>query len=213
MLCNCPRSERSMAITLHRGRSPLGTGFRRYRRASIPRRWVSIPIATGCASFSFRGGDGDAHLVHFRAGPVQGTELTRLLADPSVVKLFHYAALTSPSSSSFGVIGEPIWCTKIASKLTRTYTDRHGLKDLCQELLDIEISKQQQSSDWGATPQRGAACLCSLRRPPSARAKGFPAVCLAREGRTELAAACFRYLPSAPGSTSIGWAEEEIFAH
>ena len=159
-------------------------------------------------------GDGTAALVQVdREG--EAPELKRLLADESVLKIFHYARFDVAVLKHYlGVNTAPVYCTKIASKLARTYTDRHGLKDLCRELLGIELSKQQQSSDWGAAElspdQRNYAAsdvlyLHALKE----RLDGM----LEREGREHLARACFSFLPTRAELDLKGWAEMDIFAH
>jgi ribonuclease D len=160
-------------------------------------------------------GDGTAHLVHFPEPRYAAPRLGALIADPAVTKLFHFARFdVAVLRRHLGVEATPLYCTKIASRLTRTYTDRHSLKDLCKELLDVELSKQQQSSDWGAadlTPEqlKYAAAdvlhLHALRRRLDAM--------LAREGRRELAEACFRFLPTRAALDLAGWAAEDIFQH
>lgn len=160
-------------------------------------------------------GDGSADLVQIAAGQSAAPNLTRLLADETVTKLFHFARFDiAVLFHAFGVMAEPLYCTKIASRLTRTYTDRHGLKDLVKELLDVDLSKQQQSSDWGSDvlsdAQRAYAAsdvlhLHDLREKLDQR--------LAREGRTELAAGCFRFLPVRARLDLAGWQDEDIFAH
>lgn len=159
-------------------------------------------------------GDGTAALVQIdREG--EAPELKRLLADESVLKIFHYARFDVAVLKHYlGVSTAPVYCTKIASKLARTYTDRHGLKDLCRELLGIELSKQQQSSDWGAaelsSDQRNYAAsdvlyLHALKE----RLDGM----LEREGREHLARACFSFLPTRAELDLEGWADMDIFAH
>jgi ribonuclease D len=160
-------------------------------------------------------GDGTADLVQIAPGQREAPNLTRLLADPAVTKLFHFARFDiGVLFHAFGVMTTPIYCTKIASRLTRTYTDRHGLKDLVKDLLDVEISKQQQSSDWGAATLSEAQLayaasdvlyLHALREKLDER--------LAREGRRDLAEACFRFLPARSRLDLAGWSEEDIFSH
>jgi ribonuclease D len=160
-------------------------------------------------------GDGDAHLVRVPKGSSQAPNLTRLLGDPARLKLFHYARFdVGMLLHTFGVITAPVFCTKIASRLVRTYTDRHGLKDLLRELLDIDVSKQQQSSDWGAetlTPAQidyAASDVLHLHRLHEALEAR-----LAREGRTALARACFDFLPHRAALDLAGWADQDLFAH
>lgn len=167
-------------------------------------------------------GDGSAHLVRF--GPsardatlaaIEAPNLVRLLADPKIVKIFHYARFDlAMIRRSLGVYCAPVFCTKIASKLVRTFTDRHGLKDLCRDLLGIELSKQQQSSDWGAaalTAEQIAYAASDVLHLHALREKLV--AMLAREDRTALANACFEFLATRSELDLCGWNEEDIFAH
>lgn len=161
------------------------------------------------------GGDGNAHLVQVAAGDSPAPNLRRMLADPGVLKLFHFGRFDiAVLLHRFGVLTAPVYCTKIASKLVRTYTDRHGLKDLLREMLEVDVSKQQQSSDWGAAAltqaqmDYAASDVLHLHRLREALD-----VRLAREGRTELARACFGFLPHRAALDLAGWADEDIFAH
>jgi ribonuclease D len=160
-------------------------------------------------------GGGGAELVQIAQGQRNAPNLVRLLADPKVLKLFHYGRFDiAVLANAFGALASPVYCTKIASKLTRTYTDRHGLKDLVRELLGVEISKQQQSSDWGAatlTDAQQAYAASDVLYLHALREK-LDAV-LAREGRTEVADACFGFLPMRARLDLLGWAETDIFAH
>lgn len=160
-------------------------------------------------------GDGTAHLVQFAPGDYAAPNLKRMLADPKVLKLFHFARFDMAMFRQYvGVVTAPVYCTKIASKLVRTYTDRHGLKDLVKELLGVDMSKEQQSSDWGAAELSdkqlayAASDVAHLHRLRDALD-----TMLAREGRTALAAACFGFLPSRVELDLAGWAETDIFAH
>jgi ribonuclease D len=160
-------------------------------------------------------GDGDAHLVRIAQGGAEAPNLAALLADPDRLKLFHFGRFDiAVLAHRFGVLARPVWCTKIASKLVRTYTDRHGLKNLCAEILGVDLSKQQQSSDWGAPEitEAQAAYAASdvlyLHRLRDALAER-----LAREGRTEMAEACFRFLPDRAALDLAGWPEIDIFSH
>jgi len=163
-------------------------------------------------------GDGNAHLVQMPKPGPEGTlsapNLVRLLTDPGVTKLLHFARFDlAIMQRSFGVITTPVYCTKIASRLVRTYTDRHGLKDLVKELLGIELSKQQQSSDWGAaelTPEQVAYAGADVLYLHALKERLDKM--LAREGRTELAAACFAFLPVRAALDLGGW-PDDIFAH
>lgn len=160
-------------------------------------------------------GDGVCHAVQFAPGAYDAPNLKRLLADPNVLKLFHFARFDVAMFQRYlGVTTQPIYCTKIASKLVRTYTDRHGLKDLVKEVLNVELSKEQQSSDWGAPTLterqlsyagNDVAYLHRLRTALD--------VMLAREGRTALAQACFDFLPARTKLDLLGWNEVDIFAH
>lgn len=160
-------------------------------------------------------GDGDAHLVRIARGQARAPNLERLLTDASVLKLFHFGRFDIAALyKAFGALASPVYCTKIASKLTRTYTDRHGLKALLDELLGIDISKLQQTSDWGAEELTQAQLdyaasdvlyLHALKDKLDER--------LAREGRTGLAEAAFAFLPSRALLDLAGWADEDIFAH
>jgi ribonuclease D len=160
-------------------------------------------------------GDGSADVVQIPKGHTDAPNLKKLLADPKITKIFHFARFDiAVLYHSLGVMPQPIYCTKIASRLTRTYTDRHGLKDLVREVLNIELSKQQQSSDWGSSSLSEAQLayaasdvlhLHALREKLDAM--------LAREGRAELAQACFEFLPSRAKLDLCGWEAEDIFAH
>ncbi len=161
------------------------------------------------------GGDDDAHLVQVAQGHTEAPNLCRMLADPDVLKLFHFGRFDIAALLyAFGTLAAPVYCTKIASKLVRTYTDRHGLKNLLGELLNVDVSKQEQMSDWGAETLTEAQLtyaasdvkyLHGLKEKLDAR--------LAREGRTELAQACFEFLPSRARMDLAGWPEIDIFAH
>lgn len=161
------------------------------------------------------GGDGNAHLVQVAKGQTSAPNLERLLTDPDVLKLFHFGRFDiAAMQKAFGALAAPVYCTKIASKLIRTYTDRHGLKYLLQELLNIDISKQQQSSDWGAESLTSAQLdyaasdvlyLHRLRDELNTR--------LSREDRMDLAQACFDFLPQRALLDLAGWPEIDIFAH
>jgi ribonuclease D len=161
-------------------------------------------------------GDGHAHLVQIAPGQRTAPNLTRLLADPAVVKLFHFARFDIAALyNAFGVFTAPVWCTKIASRMVRTFTDRHGLKYLLQDLVGVDVSKQQQTSDWGAaelTPAQldyAASDVLYLHR-----LKAELESRLAREGRTALAQACFDFLPARGQLDLLGWDEpNDIFHH
>jgi len=160
-------------------------------------------------------GDGDAHLVQVARGQTEAPNLARLLSDPDVLKLFHFGRFDiAVMYHAFGALAAPVYCTKIASKLVRTFTDRHGLKYLLQELVEVDISKQQQTSDWGtpvlseAQKAYAASDVLYLHRLRAALDE-----MLAREGRTDLARACFEFLPARAQLDLVGWPELDIFAH
>ncbi len=173
------------------------------------------PIRDRLCLVQLSSGDGTAHLVQIARGQTMAPNLVRMLAEPQVLKLFHFGRFDIAAlAHAFGVVTAPVYCTKIASKLVRTYTDRHGLKYLLSELLGVDISKQQQTSDWGAealsqAQQEYAASdvlyLHRLRAELDIR--------LAREERTELAQKCFDFLPARAALDLAGWPETDIFAH
>jgi len=161
------------------------------------------------------GGDGNAHLVQIAKGQTSAPNLVRLLEDPAVLKLFHYGRFDIAALyHTFGALTAPVYCTKIASRLVRTYTDRHGLAKLLQELLQVDISKQQQSSDWGAPElteaqiDYAASDVLYLHRLRDSLNE-----MLLREGRMEMAQACFDFLPTRAKLDLAGWPETDIFAH
>jgi ribonuclease D len=160
-------------------------------------------------------GDGSADVVQIPAGKVASPNLVRLLSDPKKLKLFHFARFDlAVLYKTYGVMAGPVFCTKIASKLTRTYTDKHGLKDLVRELLGIDLSKQQQSSDWGAAKLTDAQLTYAASDVLHLHAlKERLDQMLARENRTALAEACFRFLPTRVELDLGGWADTDIFAH
>ena len=160
-------------------------------------------------------GDGDAHLVQFAAGCYDAPNLRRLLVDPGVVKLFHFARFDIAMIYRYlGVMPQPLYCTKIASRLARTFTDRHGLRDLCKDLLGVDLKKEQQSSDWGAvslTDEQLRYAASDVLHLHALRARLDQM--LAREGRGELVLRCFEFLPARALLDLAGWAEQDIFAH
>ena len=174
-----------------------------------------IPYRDRLCVIQLSSGDGNAHLVQIAQDQTHAPNLTAMLTDPEILKLFHYGRFDiAVLLHRFGVATAPVYCTKIASKLVRTYTDRHGLKNLLQELLGVDISKQQQSSDWGAAElneaQKAYAAsdvlyLHRLRAELDER--------LAREGRTGLAKECFDFLPTRARLDLEGWPDTDIFSH
>ena len=203
-----------MAIHLHKGDLPDGLGFG--DSVAIDSETMGLnPLRDRLCLLQLSAGDGECHLVQFAAGQYAAPNLRRLLADPAVLKLFHFARFDVAVIRQYlGVVCRPIYCTKIASRLTRTFTDRHSLKDLCRELLGVDLSKQQQSSDWGAATlskeqlEYAASDVLYLHRI----AKQLDEM-LQREHRRELAAACFDFLPNRAALDLAGWGEVDIFAH
>jgi ribonuclease D len=160
-------------------------------------------------------GDGSADVIQIAPGQKKAPNLVSLLRNRGITKLFHYGRFDlAVLYNAFGVMPEPVFCTKIASRLTRTYTDRHGLKDICFELLGVGLSKAQQSSDWAAetlSPEQleyAASDVLYLHR-----LRDVLAGRLTRDGRTKEADACFRFLPTRAKLDLMGWGEEDIFAH
>ena len=160
-------------------------------------------------------GDGDAHMVQIKKGQSEAPNLCAILASPKVLKLFHYGRFDiAAMQNAFGTATAPVYCTKIASRLVRTYTDRHGLKNLLHDLLEVNLSKHQQSSDWGAPNlsdaqlEYAASDVLYLHRLREALNKR-----LVREGRMEIAQSCFDFLPARANLDLLGWPETDIFAH
>ena len=203
-----------MAFHLHKNDLPAGLVLG--PRVAIDSETMGLnPWRDRLCLVQLSAGDGEVHLVQFEKGSYDAPNLKRLLTDPKVTKLFHFARFDVAIFRKYlGVSTTPIYCTKIASKLVRTFTDRHGLKDLCRDLLGVEISKQEQSSDWGApvlteAQLRYAASDVLHLHQLADRLD----VMLAREGRKDLAAACFGFLPARAELDLAGWPEEDIFAH
>jgi len=203
-----------MAITLHKGDLPAGLVFGDIVALDSETMGLN-PQRDRLCLVQLSRGDGDVHLVQFEPGAYAAPNLKRLLTDPSVVKLFHYGRFDiAMLYKHLGVLTAPVWCTKIASKLTRTYTDRHGLRDLCRELLGIDLSKQQQSSDWGAavlTEEQLAYAASDVLHLH--RLKEILGGLIDREGRRDVASACFDFLPMRARLDLLGWSTEEIYAH
>lgn len=203
-----------MTFQLHQGDLPDGLTFS--GAVAIDTETLGLnPHRDRLCLVQVSSGDGTAHLVQILPGQNQAPNLQALLADRSVTKLFHFARFdVAVLFKTFGVMPEPVWCTKIASRLVRTYTDRHGLKDLTRELLGVDISKQQQSSDWGADNLSDAQLayaatdvlyLHQLRDRLEAL--------LRREGRSQLADACFAFLPIRAALDLTGFEDQDIFSH
>ena len=203
-----------MSHTLHRGDLPDGVEFG--DSVAVDTETMGLaPHRDRLCLVQLSAGDGNAHLVQLAAGEYGAPQLKRLLGDPRVTKLFHFARFDLAVLCRYlGIMAEPVYCTKTASRLVRTFTDRHGLRELCKDLLSIDLSKQQQSSDWGAATLsdeqlRYAAAdvlhLHALRERLDTM--------LAREGREALARACFEFLPCRARLDLAGWADQDIFAH
>lgn len=202
-----------MAIFLHHGDLPASVSFRGSVAVDTETMGLNLNRDRLCL-VQLSAGDGDAHLVRILPG-TPAPHLVALLADPALLKIFHFARFdVAMLKKNLGVDCAPVYCTKIASKLCRTNTDRHGLKDLCRDLLGVELSKEQQTSDWGA-PE------------PSAEQQHYAAAdvlhlhalkdkldaLLAREGRAELAAACHTFLATRAALDLAGWDDVDVFAH
>ncbi|MGO4285127.1 ribonuclease D [Bosea sp. TAB14] len=203
-----------MTIRFHRGDLP--DGYDAGTSIAIDTETLGLnPHRDRLCVVQLSRGDGTADVVQIPKNPGRPKNLVRLLEDPAVLKLFHFARFdVAVLRHAFGVVTTPVYCTKIASKLTRTYTDRHGLKDLVRELLGVELSKQQQSSDWGADTLSEAqlAYAASDVLHLHALHQKLDAM-LARDGRADLAKACFDFLPYRAELDLAGWAETDIFAH
>jgi len=202
-----------MTVTLHKGDLPAS--FKAAGTVAIDTETLGLnPLRDPLCLLQLSNGDGNAHLVQFDRTTYDAPNVTKLLADNSIRKLFHFARFDIATlRHHLGVMPEPLYCTKIASRLARTYTDRHGLKDLCKELLNLDISKQQQSSDWAATElskqqQDYAASDVLYLHELKERLD----MMLEREGRTQLAAACFDFLGTRAQLDLAGW-PDDIFAH
>jgi len=203
-----------LSIHLHRGDLPPGLTWG--TAVAVDTETMGLhPGRDRLCLVQLSAGDGVSHLVQIAPGQTEAPLLMALLTDPKVLKLFHFARFDlGILKHALGVNVAPVYCTKIASRLARTFSDRHGLKDLCKDLLGIELSKQQQSSDWGAaelsTEQLKYAASDVLHLH---RLKERLDEMLAREGRSELARACFAFLPVRVALDRKGWAQEDIFAH
>ena len=203
-----------MAIKLHLGDLPADVSFG--ASVAIDTETMGLnPHRDRLCLVQLSGGDGHAHLVQMPRGPYRAPRLSALLADPGVLKLFHFGRFDiAVLEHALGVRCEPVYCTKIAAKLVRTFTDRFGLKDLCRELLGVDLSKHQQTSDWGAetlTDEQLAYAASDVLHLHALKARLD--VLLEREGRRELADAAFRFLPTRARLDIAGWPETDIFAH
>jgi ribonuclease D len=204
-----------MTIRLHRGDLPDLSAYKGGAVAIDTETMGLDPSRDRLCVVQLSPGDGSADVVQIAAGQNKAPNIERLLADPAVVKIFHYGRFDlGVLAKAFGVMAGPVYCTKIASRLARTYTDRHGLKDLAREVLGVDLSKQQQSSDWGADELTDAQVSYAAADVLHLHAlKEKLDAMLAREGRGELAAACFKFLPERVRLDLAGWAAEDIFSH
>jgi ribonuclease D len=203
-----------MGFNLHKGDLPAHISFG--QSVAVDTEALGLnPHRDALCVVQLSSGDGAAHIVQLERPVYDAPNLKKLLTDPAILKIFHYARFDlAMLRLHMGIEVAPVYCTKIASRLTRTYTDRHGLRDLCREVLNIDISKLQQSSDWGAEKLSEAQLsyagtdvvhLHALK----AQLDGM----LAREGRTALAQKCFDFLPTRAALDLAGWPDEDIFAH
>lgn len=203
-----------MTVRLHRGDLP---DLSRYTSSvAIDTETMGLnPHRDRLCVVQLSNGDGSADVVQIPKDHASAPNLKALLGNPAITKIFHFARFDIAALyHAFGVMPQPVYCTKIASRLSRTYTDRHGLKDLVREVLNVDLSKQQQSSDWGAQQLNEAqlAYAASDVLHLHALRERLDAM-LAREGRTELAKACFEFLPTRAKLDLGGWENEDIFAH
>ena len=206
-----------MTITLHEGDLPAGLTFG--ASVAVDSETLGLnPHRDRLCLVQLSAGDGNAHLVHIvqtASGLAEAPRLKALMADAKVMKIFHFGRFDmAVLYHRLGVMPAPVYCTKIASKLARTYTDRHGLKDLCKELIGVELNKEQQSSDWGSgklSPEQQAYAASDVLYLH--RLKAVLETMLAREDRTHLTQACFDFLPTRARLDLAGWPEADIFAH
>ncbi len=203
-----------MAVTLHEGDLPDGLDLG--PAVAVDTETMGLkPRRDRLCLAQLSAGDGDAHLVRFAPGAYDAPNLKAVLSDETVTKLFHFARFDVAMIERYlGVVSQPLYCTKIASKLARTFTDRHGLRDLCRDLLGIDLAKEQQMSDWGSdelTERQLAYAASDVLHLHDIRARLDEM--LAREGRAELAEACFRFVPMRARLDLGGWDDMDIFAH
>ena len=204
-----------MTVRLHRGDLP---DLSRYRGAAVAIDTETMgldPHRDRLCVVQISPGDGSADVIQIPAGANEAPNLTKLLVDGTILKIFHFARFDlAVLYKRLGVMPSPVYCTKIASRIARTYSDKHGLKDLVRELLGIDLSKQQQLSDWGAEVLSDAQLAYAASDVLHLHAlKDKLDAILLREGRADLAAACFRFLPDRVRLDLAGWAGEDIFAH
>ena len=205
---------KSMTIRLHKGDLPAGLDFGNSVAIDTETLGLHLKRDRLCL-VQLSKGDGTADLVQIAPAQTAAPNLQKLLADTKVTKLFHFGRFDiAMLENAFGTLTSPVYCTKIGSKLARTYTDRHGLKDLTRELLGIDLSKQQQSSDWGAETLSDAQMAYAASDVLHLHAlRSRLDEMLKREGRSEIAQACFNFLPQRAKLDLMGWSETDIFAH
>ena len=203
-----------MTVQLHQGDLPDGLDLGPVVAIDTETMGLNLARDRLCL-VQLSAGDGAAHLVQVDRADPRAPNLTRLLADERVLKIFHFARFdVAALKLTFGVTARPVYCTKIASRLVRTFTDRHGLKDLAKDLINVDLSKQQQSSDWGAaelSQEQLSYAASDVLHLHTLKARLDEM--LAREGRTHLAAACFAFLPFRAELDLAGWADQDIFQH
>ena len=209
--------EGGIPLAIHLYQNDLPAGLKLGPVVAIDTETMGLnPMRDRLCLVQLSSGDGNAHLVQIAKGQKSAPNLEALLTDPAVIKLFHFGRFDiAAMKQAFGVTTAPVWCTKIAAKLVRTFTDRHGLKYLLQELVGVDISKQQQTSDWGATEltdaqlEYAASDVLYLHQLKAELEKR-----LEREGRLGLAQACFDFLPARSHLDLLGWGDEnDIFHH
>lgn len=203
-----------MTITLHHGDLPADLSFG--NAVAIDTETMGLkPVRDRLCLVQLSAGDGNAHLVQLKPDQYAAPNLKKLLTDPNVTKIFHFARFDIAALWMYlNVLTAPVYCTKIASRLARTFTQHHSLKTLCSDLLGVELDKQQQSSDWGAetiTPQQSKYAANDVLHLH--RLRDTLDTMLVREGRHDLAKACFSFLPTRALLDVAGWAEEDIFEH
>jgi ribonuclease D len=203
-----------MTIRLHRGDLPDLSAYK--DSVAIDTETMGLnPLRDRLCVVQLSPGDGTADVVQIPSGPLEAPNLKKLLTNPAVLKIFHFARFDlAVLQQALGVMPAPVYCTKIASRLSRTYTDRHGLKDLTRELLGVDLSKQQQSSDWGAETLSEAQIAYAASDVLHLHAlRDKLTEMLQRNGRTQLASACFNFLGTRSRLDLAGWSEEDIFSH
>jgi ribonuclease D len=210
-----PESSEALANFVHQGDLPDGA-FAGATAIAIDSETMGLRLGRDpLCVVQLSSGDGDAHLVRLDRTTYDAPNLKRLLTDPAILKLFHFGRFDiAMFLLHLGVVSSPVYCTKIASKIARTYTDRHGLKDVTRELMGVELSKAQQSSDWGAntlSPEQVAYAASDVLHLHGLRDR-LNAM-LVREGRMALAQACFDFLPHRAALDLAGWEDVDIFAH